>query len=230
MNIKEVLLITDDHESARMLAHGLVMRGVQVDIAAISSHLHQRDEIARYTLVIVDTDRTDGVVLCRQLRSDYHNPLLFLTYERDERYQLLVYEAGVDDCIQKPIGNSLFLAKVDVWLRATHFRNSGYGQRAQNFQLDLARRQLALPEGRVVTLTQLEIRLVELFLSNPNITLETGTIIRRVWNDYCEGDSTLLKNLIYRVRRKIESAPHEPQYIQTTFGGYIFRTDSIQVE
>ncbi len=204
------------------------MRGVQVDIATINSHLHQRDEMARYSLVIVDTDRTDGVVLCRQLRSDYHNPLLFLTYERDERYHLLVYEAGVDDCIQKPIGNSLFLAKVDVWLRTVHFRNAGYGQAAPNFQLDLARRRLALPEGRVVTLTPLEIRLVELFLGNPNVILETSTIVRRVWNDYCEGDSTLLKNLIYRIRRKIETEPSEPQYIQTAFGGYIFRVDSLQ--
>lgn len=208
-----------------MLAHGLVMRGVQVDIAAISSHLHQRDELARYTLVIVDTDRTDGVVLCRQLRNDYHNPLLFLTYERDERYHLMVYNAGVDDCIQKPIGNSLFLAKVDVWLRAARLHQPDDRQLPQNFRLDATRRSLLLPEGKAVTLTLLEARLVELFLGNPYIVLDSGAIIRRVWDEYSVGDNVLLKNLIYRVRRKIEPEPREPRYIQTTFGGYVFRPD-----
>ncbi len=208
-----------------MLAHGLVMRGVQVDIAAISSHLHQRDELARYTLVIVDTDRTDGVVLCRQLRSDYHNPLIFLTYERDERYHLMVYDAGVDDCIQKPIGNPLFLAKIGVWLRAARHPSPDNKQLAQNFRLDPTRRSLLLPEGKAVTLTLLEARLIELFLGNPYIVLDSGAIIRRVWDEYSVGDNVLLKNLIYRVRRKIEPEPGKPRYIQTTFGGYVFRPD-----
>jgi hypothetical protein len=40
------------------------------------------------------------------------------------------------------------------------------------------------------------------------------------------GDATLLKNLVYRVRRKIEPAPGEPQYLQTAFGGYVFYPNS----
>lgn len=209
-----------------MLAHGLTMRRVYVDIAPIDSHLHQRDQLANYSLIIVDTDRTDGVVVCRQLREEYKNPVLFLTYESDERYHLQVYATGVDECIQKPIGNSLFLAKVDVWLRSVNIYKSQRRLSNHGFKLDAPRRQLTTPTGEIINLTNLEVRLFTLFINNPEMVLDTETIIRRVWDDYTMGDATLLKNLVYRVRRKIEPAPGEPQYLQTAFGGYVFYPNS----
>jgi DNA-binding response OmpR family regulator len=196
---------------------------MQVDVAGISSHLRQGDDLNRYTLILVDTDKTDGVVLCRQLRAEYCNPLLLMTYERDERYHLTVYGAGVDECITKPIGNPLFLAKVDVWLRRVQVQRSQSRELSVSaFHLDTLRRRLKTPAGEEVRLTALESRLVTLFLHNPGQTLETEMIISRVWNDFSVGDNTLLKNLIYRIRRKIEPAPSDPQYIQTALGGYIF--------
>ena len=68
----------------------------------------------------------------------------------------------------------------------------------------------------------MEVRLFQLFLKNPDTVLDSDTIIRRVWDDHGVDDGTLLKNLIYRVRRKIEPSPGAPQYIQTVYGGYIF--------
>jgi len=205
-----------------MLAHGLARRKVSVEIAPISIRLQQSENLASYTMIIVDTDRTDGVVLCRQLRAEYKNPLLFMTYETDERYHLLVYEAGVDECIQKPIGNSLFLAKVDVWLRSVRLAAPSRQLALREFQLDAVHRRLTTPDGSVVPLTPLEVRLFQLFLNNPDTVLDSDTIIRRVWDDHGVDDGTLLKNLIYRVRRKIEPSPGVPQYIQTAYGGYIF--------
>lgn len=222
MQHNNILLITDNLESADMLAHGLTRRKVSVEIASISIRLQQSEDLGCYTMIIVDTDRTDGVVLCRQLRAEYKNPLLFMTYETDERYHLLVYEAGVDECIQKPIGNSLFLAKVDVWLRSVRLAAPSRQLALREFQLDAMHRRLTTPGGNVVTLTPLEVRLFQLFLKNPDTVLDSDTIIRRVWDDHGVDDGTLLKNLIYRVRRKIEPSPGAPQYIQTVYGGYIF--------
>jgi DNA-binding response OmpR family regulator len=222
MQRARILLITDNLESADMLAHGLAMRKVDVVIAAISGQFQQGEQIDSYTLIIVDTERTDAIVLCRQLRAEYKNPLLFLTYETDERYHLLVYEAGVDECIQKPIGNTLFLCKVNVWLRSMRPLKPLPQLSQREFSLDAVHRCLTTPEGNVVTLTPLETRLFQLFMNNPAVVLDTETIIRRIWNDYSMGDNVLLKNLIYRIRRKIEPSPSTPHYIQTAFSGYIF--------
>lgn len=205
-----------------MLAHGLTMRKVDVVVSAINATLPQEEQIDCYTLIIVDTERTDAIVLCRQLRAEYLNPLLFLTHETDERYHLLVYEAGVDECIQKPIGNTLFLAKMAVWLHRARLPKAQLELPEPEFSLDTARRHLITPEGKLVRLTHLEVRLLQLFMNNPNTVLDTETIIRRVWNDYSMGDRVLLKNLIYRVRRKIEPSPDVQNYIQTAFGGYVF--------
>lgn len=229
MSNMHILIITDNQESADMLAHGLTLRGMQVDVAGINSHLRQGDDLNRYTLILVDTDKTDGVVLCRQLRGEYTNPLLLMTYERDERYHLTVYSAGVDECITKPIGNPLFLAKIDVWLRRVQVkRPQAHELSVSSFRLDTLRRRLITPQREEIRLTLLESRLVSLFLYNPGQILETEMIISRVWNDFSVGDNTLLKNLVYRIRRKIEPAPSEPQYIQTVLGGYVFWPEGVE--
>lgn len=224
-----VLIITDNQEAAGMLAHGLTLRGMQVDVAGINSSLRHGDDLSRYTVIVVDTDKTDGVVLCRQLRAEYANPLLLMTYEKDERYHLTVYHAGIDECITKPIGNPLFLAKIDVWLRRVSVQQPQEQDLIVDaFHLDTLRRRLRTPNGTEVRLTALENRLVTLFFYNPRQTLETEMIISRVWNDFSVGDNALLKNLVYRIRRKIEPSPSNPQYIQTVYGGYMFYPEGIE--
>lgn len=228
MNTSHILIITDNLEAADMLAHGLMLRGLQVDLCSITSHeisahLRQSNTPDRYMAMLVDTDKTDGVTLCRQLRTEFANPLLLMTYEKDERYHLRAYDAGVDECITKPIGNSLFLAKIEVWLRRMRIhRPQVHELTASDFRLDTLHRRLTIPGGKQVCLTALENRLLSLFLYYPGQTLENEIIISRVWNDLSTGDNILLKNLIYRLRRKIEPAPGDPQYIQTVYGGYVF--------
>ena len=48
-------------------------------------------------------------------------------------------------------------------------------------------------------------------------------IIERVWGFYCEGNSALVKNVIYRLRKKIEPNQERAQFIRTETGGYLFR-------
>jgi DNA-binding response OmpR family regulator len=62
-------------------------------------------------------------------------------------------------------------------------------------------------------------------MDHPNQPFTNEEIIGRVWGFYGEGNSALVKNLIYRLRKKIEPNPNEAHYIRTEMGGYLFRRD-----
>jgi len=47
-------------------------------------------------------------------------------------------------------------------------------------------------------------------------------MIDRVWG-YESAEGAVLKNMVYRLRRKIEPDPAHPHYIRTAPGGHVFR-------
>ena len=78
--------------------------------------------------------------------------------------------------------------------------------------------------GEVVNLSVLGTRLLYLLMRHPRRVFTTTQLIDRVWGSFGEADGTILKNLIYRLRRKIEPDPAQPRYLITegTFG-YLFQ-------
>lgn len=148
------------------------------------------------------------------------NPILLMTPRRHEAHLLEAYQAGVDECIVKPISPSLFLAKVKSWLRRswTVPAEALNGVQAGDLQLDPARRELITATGSVVKLTNLEFRLLHLLMSHRGQVLDSNLIIDRVWGYTGGGNSVLLKNVVYRLRRKVEPDPSQPRYIQTATG------------
>lgn len=69
-------------------------------------------------------------------------------------------------------------------------------------------------------LTNLEFRLLHLLMSRPGYAFPAEDIIETVWGT--EGDVILLKNVIYRLRKKLEEVTNEKNFIKTWPGGYSF--------
>lgn len=91
---------------------------------------------------------------------------------------------------------------------------------ARGITLDRATR-MASVEDRIVQLSKIEASLLELMLSRPGIPLGAEYILAIVWqSDYPE-DTSLVRGAIKRLRQKIESDPHNPQYIRTIGNSYM---------
>lgn len=224
----KVLILTDQYESAKTWVPSLHQLRLETRVA-LANQLPEPHTLCQHALILVDGYSTtfDMAALCRTIRSHFHKVLLVLTYERDERYQLQLYQAGNDELIVKPLSIPLFSAKIAVWLRRVEQAAQSPEQlQAAHFHLEPNRKRLVLDNGKSMRLSTLECNLLTLMMSNPGHVLETDLIIDRVWPNYGNGDKDLLKNLIYRLRRKIEPDPATPQYIHTINGhGYIFRVD-----
>jgi DNA-binding response OmpR family regulator len=82
-------------------------------------------------------------------------------------------------------------------------------------------RTVVLDAKDPIHLTNLELRLLYYLMGRPGRTLTTTELCQRVWSHHRIGDAATLKNLVYRLRRKIEVDPANPHYIHTVAGvGY----------
>jgi DNA-binding response OmpR family regulator len=59
-------------------------------------------------------------------------------------------------------------------------------------------------------------------MSQPGHVFSTQEIIDSIWGAFGSGDQILLKNVVYRLRKKIETDPTHPILLQTGMGGYSF--------
>ena len=224
----KVMVVCDDPETCQVWAHCLRQKGVEV-IACDSAEAaltEWAEEIPDVVVIDMNTPRLDGVGLCQRLREETIIPVLLFTPRNNESHILEAYQAGVDECVAKPVSPALFLAKVRVWLRRswTVPAESLEDVHINDFRLDPYSRQVIRGTDKGIRLTNLEFRLLYLLMKNPGRILETDYIVERVWGYQGEGNSRLLKNLIYRLRRKIEPDPNTPLYIHTESGiGYRFQ-------
>jgi len=63
---------------------------------------------------------------------------------------------------------------------------------------------------------------MHLLMSRPGYVFKNEEIMQSVWGT--SGDLAVLKNVVYRLRRKLETESKKPSYlIQTWPGGYSFQ-------
>lgn len=227
MDKLNILLVSADTVSARYFAHIIQNANFALQVESDLTAVPHLLEASPYGLLLVDSDEIDATLVsgCAQARAHLINPILTLTESQKESQLIKLYSAGVDEVIIKPVGPRLLIAKIHAWLqRSWHvpliMLENLY---TDSFCLEPDTHSLTMPNGKTTKLTNLEYRLMHLLMSNPNRCLDSKAIIDKVWGFYGEGDSSLLKHLVYRLRRKIEPQPGAPVFLQThPSGGYIF--------
>jgi len=91
---------------------------------------------------------------------------------------------------------------------------------AGDLTLDLERRELHRSGHPLGQLTPLECRLMEVLMLNSGHVLPADTLITHVWGP-AGGDRTMLKQLVHRLRAKVEPDPAAPTTLETVPGvGY----------
>ncbi len=222
-----VLLVSNDPEVSGIWAFALRQMGLEATLATSAAEAMDDWSRGTFDLVVIDVygPDLDGIEVTQQLRAQAVNPILLFTPNRDETHMLEAYRAGVDECVVKPVSPSLFMAKLRAWLRRswTVPAKALNNVQAGTLCLDPAKREVTTESGSVVKLTNLEFRVLHLLMSHRGQVMPSDLIVDRVWGCAGGGDSVLLKNVVYRLRRKIEPDSSEPRYLQTVAGeGYVF--------
>ena len=220
-----VLIVSNQQTTGPLWMFSLQQQNLHVALEAEPSNTLKRCEMEPPDLIILDINLPEAqtIDLIKSLRTEMVTPILLLTPPRSEDKVIDAYNAGVDDYLIKPVSPSLFNAKVKVWLKRSWNASTGTLEpvSAGGMQIFPAERMVMKSNGQAVHLTGLELRLLYYLVGRAGEKVTTEELNQRVWGYTGEVDNTMLKNVVYRLRKKIEVDPANPKIIQTvTTGGY----------
>ena len=224
--IAKIFVVCDQKDTAPVWGYILRQRGLIVILETALEKAIDRWSTEMPDLVVLDVDvkHEDRMELYQKFRAVSVAPILLFLPAYHETEILEAYAAGVDDVVIKPVSPAIFMAKILAWMRRSWtvpIDNLNL-VKAGKHRLDPSRRCLINPDGREIRLTNLEFRLLHLLMSRPGFVFSLEDIIESIWGGYGNGDQVLLKNVVYRLRRKIEEDPSRPLFLKTGQGGYAF--------
>jgi DNA-binding response OmpR family regulator len=186
-----------------------------------------RDLLERETpsLVVLDLmlPGTDGLALCRWIRSRSQLPVIMVTALGEVSDRLVGLEVGADDYLTKPFSPRELVARVKAVLRrASAPAGAPETVEAGDLVIDTGRRE-ARRNGTVLRLTALEFDLLRFLAAHPNRVFSRQELMEHVWGYRSALDTGTVTVHVRRLREKIEDDPSRPTRLETVWGsGYRF--------
>lgn len=228
----KILVVDDDLELLGLVTYALRQAGYLVVEAADGVAAMAAFEKEEPELVVLDVNlpRLNGLEVCKRIRAISRVPVMMLTVRSGEEDQVQALDLGADDYLTKPFSPRTLLARVRALLRRAGAEKPA-PLTAGDFTLEVERQTVAVKESPPVRLTKLELRLLQVLLANAGHTLPAERLLSHVWGARGAGDRQLLKQLVHRLRQKIEADAAEPRYLVTVSGiGYELRPEGREGE
>ncbi|MFJ3225886.1 two-component system response regulator CseB [Streptomyces sp. NPDC086783] len=212
-----VLFVEDDDviREATQLAlerDGFAVTAMPDGLSGLEAFRADRPDIA---LLDVMVPGLDGVSLCRRIRDESTVPVIMLSARADSIDVVLGLEAGADDYVTKPFDGAVLVARIRAVLRRFGHASGPAGPAsAEPDRLDggvLSFGDLEIDtegmevrrEGRPVSLTPTEMRLLLEFSAAPGTVLSRDKLLERVWDYGWGGDTRVVDVHVQRLRTKI---------------------------
>jgi DNA-binding response OmpR family regulator len=182
-------------------------------------------ERERPDLVVLDLmlPGTDGLAVCRWIRSSFELPVIMLTARGEEADRIVGLELGADDYVTKPFSPRELAARVRTVLRRAgpptpHTERLDFNGLA----IDAASREVRY-NGSPLRLTAKEFDLLWFLASHPRRVFSRDQLMDRVWGYEAALDTGTVTVHIRRLRAKIEADASHPRRLETVWGvGYRF--------
>jgi two-component system, OmpR family, KDP operon response regulator KdpE len=217
-----IVIVDDEVEIRRFLRASLAAHGNTVFEAscgqdAIRLAMDQRPDLLILDLGLPDID---GVEVTRRIREWSHLPIIILSVRNQEQDKIEALDAGADDYLTKPFGVGELLARIRVVMRRVVTPEGDPVYRVGELEVDLARHLVTLA-GKEIALTPTEFDLLKTLAQNAGKVMTHRQLIHQVWGTIYEDEDRLLRVNIANLRKKIETTPSRPNYLQTELGvGY----------
>jgi len=222
---KTILVVDDEKRLVSLVESYLTQEGYRVVTAHDGREALTVARREKPDLIILDVlmPEMDGYEFMRQHRAEYDTPIILLTARVDDDEKIVGLELGADDYVTKPFRPRELTARVRAVLRRVgNTEPSARILRAADLTLDRESRSVKVGE-RFVDLTPSEFDLLAALMSAPGRVFSRLDLLDVIQGVRYEGYERTIDTHIKNLRRKIESGPRSPRYIETVYGvGYRF--------
>ena len=222
------VLVVDDEPMVRdVVTRYLERDGHRVVTAGDGDAARGLIEREAPSLVLLDVmlpGATDGLALCRWIRSTSELPVILLTARVDETDRIVGLELGADDYVTKPFSPRELATRVKAVLRRARPSLPPRERISVGpLVVDAARRETRR-DGELLNLTAKGFDLLWFLASNPNRVFSRDQLMNRVWGYSAALDTGTVTVHVRRLREKLEADASHPELLETVWGaGYRLR-------
>ncbi|HEY0683344.1 MAG TPA: response regulator transcription factor [Steroidobacter sp.] len=223
----KILVADDDADLRALIGFTLMQAGFDLCTAVDGESALQAFQRDSPDLVLLDINMPEpnGLKVCREIRGRSPVPIMMLTVRDVEEDLIEAFDSGADDYVHKPFSPRALLARVRALIRRSEPLDSG-PVTAGNLRLDPDQRTLQFGVAPPIRLTPLELKALQLLMLTPGRTVTAEKLLLHLWGRATARERRTLKQLIYRLRNKIEVEASSPEVLQTTPGaGYKLMVD-----
>jgi len=217
----KILIVEDDDALRETLEIGLRSNGIDVCQSATGTDAIPVFEKHKPDLVLLDLmlPGKNGIEICHELRQTSGVPIIMLTARTDDNDMIRGLEAGADDYVTKPYKIEVLVSRIKARLRPI--------KQVQHTIIKLGPIEIdtlsheVLRNGKRVSLTPLEFKLLLTLASHPNEVFSREMLLEQVWEYTYKADTRLVNVHVQRLRSKIEEDQEDPKLVITVRGwGY----------
>jgi DNA-binding response OmpR family regulator len=221
----QVLVVDDEPTIREIVVRYLERDGFATLEAADGDRARELVERESPDLVVLDLmlPGTDGLELCRWIRSRSSLPVIMLTARGEESDRIVGLELGADDYVTKPFSPRELAARVRTVLRRAELELvTDERLTFDGLAIDSSSREVTR-SGEPLRLTAREFDLLWFMANHPRRVFAREQLMRRVWGYSAAVDTGTVTVHMRRLREKIEEEPSRPRHLETVWGvGYRF--------
>lgn len=226
MSKLQILVVEDDAPVRNLITTTLKAHDYRYITAATGEGAVMEAASHNPDIILLDLGLPDidGVEVIHRIRSWSNVPIIVISARSEDTDKISALDAGADDYLTKPFSVEELLARLRVTQRRLALMQNSTGQKAvyENGQLRIDYASgCAFLGGEELHLTPIEYKLLCLLAQNTGKVLTHKFITQSIWGSSWDNDVASLRVFMATLRKKLESAPDSPQYIQTHIGiGY----------
>jgi DNA-binding response OmpR family regulator len=219
-----VLIVEDEPDIVLGLQEDLQRQGYETAVATDGVEGLAKATSGEWDLILLDVmlPKMDGFDVCAGLRkAGVATPIIMLTARTQEAEKELGLDSGADDYVTKPFSLRELRARIRAQLRrSTRLRERIF--RFGDCEVDFDRAELRRGR-RLVDVTPLELRLLDVFLRHRGRVLSRDQLIELAWGHGTAITDRAVDTHVFNLRKKIEAVPSEPRFLVGVRGlGYRF--------
>jgi two-component system, OmpR family, KDP operon response regulator KdpE len=214
---RQILIVEDDEDTAEVVVTALNEAGYNAKAVDCGEEALYEIAAKNPDLVLLDLVLPDihGLEVLRRVRDSSFTPMIILSGMAQDRDKIRALEEGADDFMSKPFSAEELIARVTALLRRVQWTPPVETRLVvRQLELDIPHRQATI-RNKKLHLTPVEYGLLLTLMRSAGQIVTHDELLRNVWGEKYEGDYSVLRVNISRLRMKIEENPRRPSYIVT---------------